>query len=99
MSSDSGVGSYPRGQASLRVLDLLTGRVLQTTSIGRDPIPMAVDDRTGRILVLSVVRPAPAPDTGGGWRGWLQRWLPFLARPQQPRATDVGAVGVYERMP
>ena len=99
MSAGSGVGSYPRGQASLRVVDLLTGTILHTTSIGRDPIAMAVDDRTERILVLSVVGPAPASDTGGGWRGWLQRWLPFLARPQQPRATDVGSVGAYQRMP
>jgi len=99
MSADSGVGSYPRGPASLRVLDLLTGKMLRTTSIGRDPIAMAVDDRTGRILVVHIVRPAPEPDADGGWRGWLQRWLPFLARPQQPPPTDVGAVGVYQRMP
>ena len=99
MSADSGVGSYPRGLASLRVLDLLTGKMLHTTSIGRDPIAIAVDDGTGRILVLHIERSVPEPDAGGGWWGWLQRWLPFLARPQQPRATDVGDVEVYQRMP
>jgi len=73
------------GAGVLRVLDARTGAVLRSTAVGVNPLAVAVDASTGRVVVVDA---GGAGDAGGAAAGsdpWsllrraLPRWLPLPA--------------------
>jgi hypothetical protein len=66
------------------VLDAGSGTVRRTIPLGKGLSMMPLDDRAGRVFVVSDAGSAPAPDTWGWLPAWLRRRLSFLP-PLQPR--------------
>lgn len=84
-----------RGHGSVCVLDAVTGAVRRSVAVGVGPRSLAVDERSGRIVVVNTggaVQPSP------GWLDqWLQRLPSWLRRPpRRAPATTVapGSVSV-----
>ncbi len=66
------------GAGSVYVLDARSGALLRTLPAGIGPVAMAVDDATGRVVVLDM---GGTVDIRDGWTwapGWLRHVLPFL---------------------
>lgn len=92
---------YPVGPGSLSAIDLLTGTLRRTLSVGAEPIAVAVDPRTARAFVLNAnvnpdFTPLMARRRAAWWTGplgWLSKQLPFLPR---PGAVDAGSVTVVD---
>jgi DNA-binding beta-propeller fold protein YncE len=82
----------PIGPGHLAVLDAQTGTVLRTVEAGWNPTVIAVDDRTGRALVLEAgvhLQPGEPALSRSDPLGWLPQWLrghlPLPSSPGQAR--------------
>jgi len=78
----------PLGAGSVRVLDARSGVVLRTVAVGVAPIAVAVDERSGRAVVVNAGGAVHIRDAWGQALDWLRRWLPFVPL----RATEVRTV-------
>jgi hypothetical protein len=78
-SDDAGT---PTGPGAMSVLDAANGNVLRTVPIGGAPNAVAVDERTGHVVVLVLAGPAVRPQE------WWVRWMPWLPS----RASRLAAV-------
>jgi DNA-binding beta-propeller fold protein YncE len=76
------------GAGSMSVLDARSGVVLRTVVVGVAPIAVAVDERSGRAVVVNAGGPVRIPDAWGQVLDRLRRWLPFVP----PRATETRTV-------
>ncbi len=76
-------GYAPAGAGSVSVLDAASGQVLRTISVGVDPHGLAVDERTGHVIVVAGGGTIDVPDIDPwAWApGWLRQRLPFVTRP------------------
>jgi DNA-binding beta-propeller fold protein YncE len=81
----------PRGNGSVALLDAATGAVLRTVGVGVAPGALAVDERSGHVLVVDDGGPVHVQ---GPW-DWLPQWLvdriPFLGSQQGTRTVDGNA--------
>jgi DNA-binding beta-propeller fold protein YncE len=92
-------GPTPRGNGTLYALDALTGAVLRRIAVGVAPQAVAVEEGSGRVVVVN--RGGVVIHTADGWGelwiGRLRSWLPWLGRysAPAPTLTDVpGSVSV-----
>lgn len=80
------------------VLDTRSGRVLRSLPVGVDPQVVAVDERSGRALVLNAGGTVVAP-TRDPW-AWIprkvRRLLPFIPPPSQHTQTTHGSVSLID---
>jgi DNA-binding beta-propeller fold protein YncE len=97
-------GRTLRGNGTLYVLEARTGAVLRRIAVGVAPVAVAVDERSGQVVVVNgggeVLR-APA-DWGALWIGRLRQWLPWLGRGAAPQPTTErvsGSVSVIDGAP
>jgi len=67
------------GAGVLRVLDAHTGAVLRSTTVGVNPLAVAVDGRGGRVIVVDAGGAAPDSDPWVPLRRLLPHWLPLPA--------------------
>lgn len=65
------------GAGVLRVLDARTGNVLRSVAVGVNPLAVAVDGRTGRVVVVDAGGAAAGSDPWSPLRRVLPRWLPL----------------------
>lgn len=78
----------PAGTGTVRVLDVHTGALIKTVTVGLTPDLVAIDEQTGRAFVVNAGCPDPdhrcGPTRSTPW-GWLpsglRRWLPWLSPP------------------
>jgi DNA-binding beta-propeller fold protein YncE len=100
LSTDGPLGPGPRGptlrgNGTLYVVDARTGAVLRRIAVGVAPQAVAVDARSGRVVVLNgggeVLR--PLADWSAPWIGRLRQWLPELGRGAPPQPTTERAPG------
>jgi len=72
----------PVGAGSVSVLDAASGRLLRTIPVGVDPHGLAVDERTGHVIVVAGGGTIDVPDADPwAWApGWLRQRLPFMTR-------------------
>ncbi len=90
-----------RGEGTLYVLDARTGAPIRRIAVGVAPRAIAVDEASGRVVVVNgggVVLRAPA-GWGEPWIGRLRAWLPWLGRfttPAQVLARVPGSISVIE---
>ena len=81
--------TMPAGQVS--VVDARSGTVLRTIPIGGAPVAVAVDERRGRVVVVTGAGAISQPAMGWApWSGWahaLRAWLPGPTLLLLPRAT------------
>jgi DNA-binding beta-propeller fold protein YncE len=85
----------PAGAGSVDIVSALDGAVLRTVPVGVAPSALAVNERTGRAVVVN----AGGPIHVRGLWDWLPRWLvsrlPFLSSLQAPGTRTVpGSVSV-----
>jgi DNA-binding beta-propeller fold protein YncE len=92
-------GPMPSGNGTLYVLEARTGVVLWRIVVGVVPQAVAVEESSGRVVVVNgggeVIH--RADDWGGMWVGRLRAWLPWpgLFTPPAPSITRVsGSVSV-----
>ena len=87
----------PTGAGRVDIVSARTGAVLRTVPVGVAPSALAVDERTGRAVVVNAGGPVHVP---GLW-DWLPRWLvsrlPFLSSPAPGTRTVPGSVSVLSR--
>ena len=74
----------PAGAGSVSVLDAASGRLLRTIPVGVDPHGLAIDERTGHVIVVTGGGTIDVPDADPwAWApGWLRQRLPFMTRPR-----------------
>ncbi len=77
----------PVGAGSVSVLDAASGQVLRTIPVGVDPHGLAVDERTGHVIVVAGGGTIDVADVDSwAWASdWLRRRLPFMTRPGHHR--------------
>lgn len=73
----SGTGTTT-APGTLTVLDARTGTALKTINVGVSPNALAVDEQTGRVVVVNTGGQADVSGAWGWLPSWLRRWLPFL---------------------
>ncbi len=85
MQSDTAYtsGYAPVGAGSVSVLDAASGQLLRTIPVGVDPHGLAVDERTGHVIVVvgGGTIDVPNADPWAWAPDWLRQRLPFMARP------------------
>jgi len=92
---DNGVAA---GAGWVNVLDARSGAFLRRVSVGVNPAAVAVDARSGRVIVVNAGGAVLRPDPWAWMPAWLRQRVPFL--PQQsmaPRAVT-GSISVVEPM-
>jgi hypothetical protein len=85
------------GAGSVDIVNSVTGTVLRTVPVGVAPSALAIDDRTGRAVVVDAGGPV---HMRGPW-DWLPRWLfsrlPLLSSQVSGMRTVAGSVSVLSR--
>ncbi len=71
-------GSPALTDGSVSVLDARTGTLRATIPVGADPVALAVDDRTGRVIVVTGPTTVLTPDPWGWLPPWIRQHLPFV---------------------
>ncbi len=71
-------GSPALADGSVSVLDARTGTLRATIPVDADPVALAVDDRTGRVIVVTGPTTVLAPDPWGWLPPWIRQHLPFV---------------------
>ncbi len=66
-------------------IELQSGTVVATVTVGLEPVALALDDATGRLYVVNKDGMEPAGNVRDPW-AWLPSWLrPWLPLPPAPR--------------
>jgi len=86
----------PKSTGTVSVLDVHSGMLLQTITVGLLPTAVGIDERTGYVFVVNAGCPAPMLPCGRGnptdvwsWMpAWLRGWLPWLPKPVRPSTTS-----------
>ncbi len=95
-----GIGSLRAGSATspgrISVLDIRSGAVLSSATIGWGPTAMALDERMGRALIANVGGVVRLPDTWAWVPSWLRGRLPFLPPPASRTRLVPGSVTVVD---
>jgi DNA-binding beta-propeller fold protein YncE len=86
----------PIGTGSVSMLDARSGAVLRTMSVGVAPVALAVDERTGRAVVLNAGGPVQAHTAWTWLPSSLQRWVPFSSQQMAHTRTVPGSVSVLD---
>jgi DNA-binding beta-propeller fold protein YncE len=89
----------PLGPGSVSVVDARRGTVVQTVAVGVDPQAMAVDERSGRVIVVNTGGVVPRADPWARIPGWLRRWLPFVPPAGSATRSEAGSVSILDRNP
>jgi DNA-binding beta-propeller fold protein YncE len=84
----------PTGAGSVAIVNAATGAVLRTVPVGVAPSALAIDERTGRAVVVNAGGPVHRRGPWDALPRWLVRRLPFLASPDPDTRTVAGSVGV-----
>jgi DNA-binding beta-propeller fold protein YncE len=87
----------PTGAGSVDVVSALTGAVLRTVPVGVAPSALAIDERTGRAVVVNAGGPVHVPDLWDWLPRWLVRRLPFLSSQAPGTRTVPGSLSVLSR--
>jgi len=80
------------------VLDGRSGTLLRTIRVGSGPRAVAVDERTGHVIVVTSGGTLPAPATRG-WLpvpAWLRQGLPVLPSPGLRTQTTPSGMSVLD---
>ncbi len=88
---DNGVAAGP---GWVNVLGARTGALLRWVSVGVNPTAVAVDARSGRVVVVNAGGAVPRPDPWAWMPAWLRQHVPFL--PQQSTAPRTGSISIVE---
>jgi DNA-binding beta-propeller fold protein YncE len=87
----------PTGAGNVDIVSAFTGAVQRTVPVGVAPSALAIDERTGRAVVVNAGGPVPVPDLWDWLPRWLVRRLPFLSS-QAPGTRSVpGSLSVLSR--
>jgi YVTN family beta-propeller protein len=84
-----------RGMGTLYVLDARTGTVLRRIAVGVAPVAVAVEEVSGRIVVVNYGG-VVARNTDGWSEQWTRRlraWLPWLGRLAAPASPSIRVPG------
>jgi len=87
----------PTGAGRVDIVSARTGAVLRTVPVGVAPSALAVDERTGRAVVVNAGGPVHVPGLWDWLPRWLVRRLPFLFSPAPGMRTVPGSVSVLSR--
>ena len=87
----------PTGAGSVDIVSALTGAVLRTVPVGVAPSALAIDERTGRAVVVNAGGPVHVPGLWDWLPRWLVRRLPFLSSQVPGTRTVPGSVSVLSR--
>lgn len=88
----------PDGAGIVQVLDERTGAVLRTVPVGIAPIAVAVDARSGQVVVVNAGGTVPVTDPWRWLPAWLRAHLPGIAPGPRTR-TVPGSVSVFDIAP
>ncbi len=80
----------------MSVLDVRSGAVLSSVTIGWGPTAVALDERMGRALIANVGGVMRLPDTWAWVPPWLRGWLPFLPPPESRTRLVPGSVSMVD---
>lgn len=81
---------------SVSVIDTRSGAVLRTLPAGVAPSAMAVDEGTGRAVIVNTGGQVSGPDLWGWLPHWLRSRLPFLPGSSSTTRTVPGSVTVID---
>jgi len=88
--AQSGLPSDP---AMLTILDLRQHTVLKRLEIGDDPLSLAIDDRSHR-LVIAYGSSSRQQGPQDRW-GWIRHWIPWLPLTEAPQQTG-SSVSIFD---
>jgi len=89
-------GGPTLGDGSVSMLDARTGAVRATIPVGADPLALAVDDRTGHVIVVNGQTTVRTPEAWTWLPPWVRQQLPFLPRPGARLRTVPGRVRLLD---
>lgn len=81
---------------SVSVIDTRSGAVLRTLPAGVAPGAMAIDEQTGRAVIVNAGGQVSGPDLWGWLPHWLRSHLPFLPGSSSTTRTVPGSVTVID---
>jgi DNA-binding beta-propeller fold protein YncE len=88
----------PTGAGRVDIVSALDGAVLRSVPVGVAPSALAIDERTGRAVVVNAGGPVHVPSLWDWLPRWLVRRLPFLSSLQAPGTHTVpGSISVLSR--
>ncbi len=90
---DNGVAA---GAGWVNVLDAGSGALLRRVSVGVNPAAVAVDGRTGRVVVVNAGGAVLRPDPWAWMPAWLRQHVPFLPSQSMAPRTVTGSMSVVE---
>ena len=91
-SSDS--SASPTGHGSVTILDAETGSVLRTLPVGVDPIAVAVDEGTGRAVVVNSGGTVAMSNPLEQAAAWLHQWVPIVPTSAGSTRVEPGSVSI-----
>lgn len=86
----------PIGRGSVSVLDARSGAVLRTIGVGVAPVAIAVDEQSGRALVVNAGGNVPLGDPWGWLPSWLRDHLPWIAHHSGGTRAVPGSVSLVD---
>jgi len=92
---DNGVAA---GAGWVNVLDARSGALLRRIAVGVNPTAVAVDARSGRVVVVNAGGAVLRPDPWSWMPAWLRQHVPFLPQPSTAPRTVTGSINVVEPM-
>jgi len=92
---DNGVAA---GAGWVNVLDARNGALLRRVAVGVNPTAVAVDARSGRVIVVNAGGAVLRPDPWGWMPTWLRQHVPFLPQPSMAPRTVTGSISVVGPM-
>jgi DNA-binding beta-propeller fold protein YncE len=87
----------PTGAGRVDIVSALDGAVLRSVPVGVAPSALAIDERTGRAVVVNAGGPVHVPGLWDWLPRWLVRRLPFLSSQAPGTRTVPGSISVLSR--